>query len=213
MILPGESLFVLEMQPAAYAILATNEAEKAADIKVVDYRMMGATGRVYLQRHRIRHPRRGAAPPSRRWRICNEHREAAIDREAIRAMVRRGAARRPAGGRAREDRGASRRRGGAATKKSEARAGRIGASKVEDVAITTDAELAAFVAPRDRAARSDPVGPAQVPLEARAANPPVTDGAPPRRQRAHRQGHRHREASHRPRPRPARSWSSARASC
>jgi hypothetical protein len=48
MILPGESLFVLEMQPAAYAILAANEAEKAANIKVVDYRMMGATGRVYL---------------------------------------------------------------------------------------------------------------------------------------------------------------------
>ncbi len=48
MILAGESLFVLEMQPAAYAILAANEAEKAADIKVVDYRMMGATGRVYL---------------------------------------------------------------------------------------------------------------------------------------------------------------------
>jgi hypothetical protein len=48
MILPGESLFVLEMQPAAYAILATNEAEKSADVKVVDYRMMGATGRVYL---------------------------------------------------------------------------------------------------------------------------------------------------------------------
>lgn len=48
MILPGESLFVLEMQPAAYSILATNEAEKAADIKVVDFRMMGATGRVYL---------------------------------------------------------------------------------------------------------------------------------------------------------------------
>ncbi|MET8249423.1 BMC domain-containing protein [Streptomyces sp. NPDC005202] len=48
MILPGESLFVLEMQPASYAILATNEAEKAAQVKVVDYRMMGATGRVYL---------------------------------------------------------------------------------------------------------------------------------------------------------------------
>jgi hypothetical protein len=48
MALAGDSLFVLEMQPAAYAILATNEAEKAADIKVVDYRMMGATGRVYL---------------------------------------------------------------------------------------------------------------------------------------------------------------------
>jgi ethanolamine utilization microcompartment shell protein EutL len=48
MLLPGESLFVLECQPASYAILATNEAEKAADIKVIDYRMIGATGRVYL---------------------------------------------------------------------------------------------------------------------------------------------------------------------
>ena len=48
MALPGESLFVLEVQPASYAILATNEAEKAADVKVVDYRMIGATGRVYL---------------------------------------------------------------------------------------------------------------------------------------------------------------------
>ena len=36
------------MQPASYAILATNEAEKTADIKVIDYRMFGATGRVYL---------------------------------------------------------------------------------------------------------------------------------------------------------------------
>src|SRR5918998_828028 len=33
---------------ASDAILATNEAEKAARIKVVDYRMIGATGRVYL---------------------------------------------------------------------------------------------------------------------------------------------------------------------
>ncbi|HTY72925.1 MAG TPA: BMC domain-containing protein [Actinomycetes bacterium] len=48
MALPGESLFVLEMQPASYAILAANEAEKAAAVKVVDYRMIGATGRVYL---------------------------------------------------------------------------------------------------------------------------------------------------------------------
>jgi ethanolamine utilization microcompartment shell protein EutS len=48
MALAGESVFVLEMQPASYAILATNEAEKAARIKVVDYRMIGATGRVYL---------------------------------------------------------------------------------------------------------------------------------------------------------------------
>ena len=48
MVLPGESLFVLEMKPASYAIVATNEAEKASNVKVVDYRMIGATGRVYL---------------------------------------------------------------------------------------------------------------------------------------------------------------------
>jgi ethanolamine utilization microcompartment shell protein EutS len=48
MVLAGESLFVLEVQPASYAVLATNEAEKAAAIKVVDFRMIGATGRVYL---------------------------------------------------------------------------------------------------------------------------------------------------------------------
>lgn len=48
MVLPGESLFVMEMEPASYAILATNEAEKASPIKVVDYRMIGAAGRVYI---------------------------------------------------------------------------------------------------------------------------------------------------------------------
>lgn len=48
MVLAGESLFVLETQPASYAILAANEAEKAADVKIVDYRMIGATGRLYL---------------------------------------------------------------------------------------------------------------------------------------------------------------------
>ena len=48
MILSGETLFVLETEPAAYAILASNAAEKAANIKVIDTRMIGATGRLYL---------------------------------------------------------------------------------------------------------------------------------------------------------------------
>ena len=46
--LPGESLFVLEMQPASYAILATNEAEKAADVRLVDVTPYGAYGRLYM---------------------------------------------------------------------------------------------------------------------------------------------------------------------
>src|ERR1700685_3568234 len=48
MVLPGEALFVPEVEPASSAILAADEAEKAAQIKIVDYRMIGATGRVYL---------------------------------------------------------------------------------------------------------------------------------------------------------------------
>lgn len=48
MVLAGEALYVLETEPAAYAILAANEAEKTASIKIVDYRMIGATGRLYL---------------------------------------------------------------------------------------------------------------------------------------------------------------------
>lgn len=48
MIIAGDTLYTLEMQPASYAILAANEAEKAANIKVIDFRMIGANGRVYL---------------------------------------------------------------------------------------------------------------------------------------------------------------------
>ena len=48
MVLGGESVYLLECQPAAYAILACNEAEKEADIKVIDMRMIGANGRLYM---------------------------------------------------------------------------------------------------------------------------------------------------------------------
>ncbi len=48
MIIGGESVYLLECEPASYAILACNEAEKAANIKVIDYRMIGANGRLYL---------------------------------------------------------------------------------------------------------------------------------------------------------------------
>ena len=48
LLIPGESLFVLELSPAAYAGLAANEAEKAAEIKVVEIRAVGRFGRVFL---------------------------------------------------------------------------------------------------------------------------------------------------------------------
>ncbi len=48
MILTGESLFILECEPAAYAALAANEAEKAAEINILEVRAFGSFGRVYL---------------------------------------------------------------------------------------------------------------------------------------------------------------------
>lgn len=48
MITPGETLYVLECVPAAYAALAANEAEKSSAINVLEVRAFGAVGRVYL---------------------------------------------------------------------------------------------------------------------------------------------------------------------
>lgn len=48
MIVPGQSLYVLEVAPAGYAAIAANEAEKAAEINVLEVRAFGSFGRVYL---------------------------------------------------------------------------------------------------------------------------------------------------------------------
>src|SRR5438067_8564968 len=48
MIEPGQSLFILECEPAAYAALAANEAEKAARVRLVDVSAFGAFGRLYM---------------------------------------------------------------------------------------------------------------------------------------------------------------------
>jgi hypothetical protein len=48
MLIPGQTLYVLELEPAAYAVLAANEAEKAAEINILEVRSFGANGRVYL---------------------------------------------------------------------------------------------------------------------------------------------------------------------
>lgn len=48
MVLPGESLLLLETQPAGYAALAANEAEKAAHVSLVNVTPYGAFGRLYM---------------------------------------------------------------------------------------------------------------------------------------------------------------------
>ncbi len=48
MLIPGETLYVLEVEPAPYAALAANEAEKAAAINILEVRSFGSFGRVYL---------------------------------------------------------------------------------------------------------------------------------------------------------------------
>ncbi len=48
MILAGQTLYVMEVQPAAYAALAANEAEKCANLNILEVRAVGSFGRIYL---------------------------------------------------------------------------------------------------------------------------------------------------------------------
>jgi hypothetical protein len=48
MILPGQSLFILETEPAGYVAFAANEAEKAAQVFLVSVTPYGAFGRLYM---------------------------------------------------------------------------------------------------------------------------------------------------------------------
>lgn len=48
MVVAGESVFIMEAAPAAYLMIAANEALKAANIKLIDLKPFGATGRLIL---------------------------------------------------------------------------------------------------------------------------------------------------------------------
>jgi hypothetical protein len=48
LLLAGHTLYVLEVEPAAYAALAANEAEKAASINILEVQAVGSFGRLYL---------------------------------------------------------------------------------------------------------------------------------------------------------------------
>jgi microcompartment protein CcmL/EutN len=48
MIIPGESLLIFETAPAAYAVFAANEAEKAATVKLIHVQPYGAFGRLMM---------------------------------------------------------------------------------------------------------------------------------------------------------------------
>jgi BMC domain len=48
MLIPGESLFILETEPAAWIVLAANEAEKAARVNLINLQPYGAFGRLWM---------------------------------------------------------------------------------------------------------------------------------------------------------------------
>ncbi len=48
MILPDQTLYILECEPAAYSALAANEAEKASEVNILEVRSFGSFGRLYL---------------------------------------------------------------------------------------------------------------------------------------------------------------------
>jgi hypothetical protein len=48
MILPDQSMYILETEPAGYIVYAANQAEKAANITIIDVKAVGAYGRLTL---------------------------------------------------------------------------------------------------------------------------------------------------------------------
>jgi microcompartment protein CcmL/EutN len=48
MMVPGQSMFILETEPAGYIIYAANQAEKASSITLVDVSAVGAFGRLIV---------------------------------------------------------------------------------------------------------------------------------------------------------------------
>ena len=48
MLLPGQSLFILETDPAGSVVFAANEAEKAANVFLINIQPYGRYGRVYM---------------------------------------------------------------------------------------------------------------------------------------------------------------------
>ena len=48
LLVPGETLGIVECAPAAYIAAAANEAEKEASIKIVEVRTVGRFGRLFL---------------------------------------------------------------------------------------------------------------------------------------------------------------------
>lgn len=48
MVLKGDTLFVLEVEPAGYAYYAANEAEKSSNINIIDVVGFGKFGRIYI---------------------------------------------------------------------------------------------------------------------------------------------------------------------
>lgn len=48
MLLPGQTLYILEVYPSIYTVFAANEAEKASPISLIEVQPIGAFGRLYL---------------------------------------------------------------------------------------------------------------------------------------------------------------------
>ena len=48
LLIPGQTLGILECEPAAYISIAANEAEKSAEIDIVEVRAVGRFGRLFI---------------------------------------------------------------------------------------------------------------------------------------------------------------------
>jgi hypothetical protein len=62
LVIPGQTVLVLEVTPAAYVLLAANEAEHSGEIRIVDIRPVGRFGRLYVsgEESHVREAERGS---------------------------------------------------------------------------------------------------------------------------------------------------------
>jgi ethanolamine utilization microcompartment shell protein EutS len=76
MVLRGDTLYVLEIEPSGYAYFAANEAEKASHINIINVQGVGRFGRVY---------------------IAGEEAEVLVSKEIVESRLKSLAGREPAG--------------------------------------------------------------------------------------------------------------------
>ena len=85
MLIGGQTLYILEVHPAGYAVLAANEAEKAAPVNLVETEILRRVRATLPRRRRSGNPRSGTSGARRPSKRCDRSRERRRTRRSSKA--------------------------------------------------------------------------------------------------------------------------------